>query len=397
MTMASTEPKALLEQKKPAGAAQTPVIVDVARKHGVSPFRQMREMFRLARGPGKLSSQEYYATGAYHPDLTMDQKRQLVGVAGSYALNIAMSPDKLATNRTFIQDKVVYTALLAGLGFATTRTLAVAQQDRLYGDIRSLSGPEEIREFLSDPAIYPLFAKPARATGSFGSALLQGLEDGQLVLGNGRRIAVDTLCAEIAADYPDGYLFQQALTQHSDLSDVAGTAIGTVRVVTVRDGDMPRMLYALWKIPSPTAMSDNFWQDGSMIAPVDAVGRVGRCRIGSGPQARDVDAHPVSGRRFEDVTIPFFDQIPELASRAHAVFPEFGIIGWDIAITPESPVLIEANDNPYHALYQNAFCRGIRNADFMPVFDRVTAASEAMFERRKALYIARQNKKKGKG
>ena len=63
----------------------------------------------------------------------------------------------------------------------------------------------------------------------------------------------------------------------------------------------------------------------------------------------------------------------QLACDAHAVFPEFGICGFDIAITPEGPKVLECNDNPSHMLYQLAAQRGVNNAELVPVWDQVIA------------------------
>ncbi len=393
MTMTDTDSNALVTPPKKASATKAPVIVEIARKHGVSPLRQLKEMVQLNRGAGKLASTEYYAAGLYDPDIPMTQKREYVGVEGSYQLNVMMSPTNLTGARFFVQDKVVYTALLDQLGFRATHTQAVAQAGRLFGNIPALATAEAIKTFLTETAQYPVFAKPARGTGSFGSALLSGVQGDRLVLGNGRQIALDDFCDEILRDYPDGFLFQTALVQHDALTQVAGNAIGTIRVVTVRDTDMPRFLYALWKIPSPKAMSDNFWQDGSMVASIQSDGSLGRCRIGTGLDARLIDEHPVSGAKFADFKVPFFDQIPEFTAKAHALFPEFGVIGWDIAITPEGPTIIEANDNPFHALYQLAFGRGIRNPDFMPAFDAAAGISKQMYARKKELFEKRKKQK----
>lgn len=397
MTMTATDTKALVTPPKTPGAAKTPLIVDVARQTGVSPFRQLKEMVLLTRGKSRLATHEYYSAGLFDPAISMEEKRAYVGVNGSYDLNVFMSPTNLTGARFFVQDKVVYTALLNELGFRATRTQAVAQADRLFGNIPALASPAEIKTFLTSQAEYPIFAKPARGTGSFGSALLSGVEGSDLVLGNGRKVALDDFCTEILQDYPDGFLFQSALVQHQAMTDLAGPAIGTVRVVTVRDTAMPRMLYSLWKIPSPKAMSDNFWQDGSMIASISEDGSLGRCRIGTGLNARLIDEHPVSGQKFSDFKIPFFQDVPDFASRAHALFPEFGVIGWDIAITPEGPTIIEANDNPYHALYQLAFGRGIRNPEYLPVFESTAAISKKMYARKKELFEARKKQKSRKG
>lgn len=379
MSMTATEPQALLAAPPLPDAAPASKIVEVARRYGVSPLRQFREMLLLNRGIGRIMQDEYYSSRLYDPAMTWEQKKAYVGTKGSWTLNKSLSPTVLNGMKTFVANKVMYTALIRQLGFRTTETQAVISTQSRFGNIPGLTTEGEIRDFLTTRAHFPLFGKPQAASGSFGSALLDRIEGEEIVLGDGRRVALDAFCREILAEYGEGYLLQTALAQHKVLDDVTGKAVGTIRIVTVRQETMPEVLYALWKIPSPKAMSDNFWQSGSMIAPVTAEdGIVGTCRIGTGLEARDIDTHPVSGARFEGTRIPFWDEACRMAEEAHALFPEYGVIGWDVAITPEGPALIECNDNPFHMLYQLAYGRGIRNPDFAPVFERVTARSIEM-------------------
>ncbi len=41
--------------------------------------------------------------------------------------------------------------------------------------------------------------------------------------------------------------------------------------------------------------------------------------------------------------LPFWNEAKQMAVAAHALYPQFPSIGWDVAITPEGPVMIEAN------------------------------------------------------
>lgn len=249
-----------------------------------------------------------------------------------------------------------------------------------YGNIPVTGSAAGLQSFLEEAAQYPLFCKPVSASKSVGSVLIERLESGDLIFGNGRRFPIEEFCSEIARDYPMGYLLQSAIRQHPDMSDVIGTAVGTVRIVTVREQTRPGVLYGLWKIPSPDAMSDNFWQDGSILAPIDTgSGRTGQCRTGSDADARDVHTHPVSGRPLTGVEIPYWKDACDAVARAHALFPQFGVIGWDVSITEDGPLIVEANQNPFHSLYQIANLRGIGNPDFQPIFDRTTAKSAELF------------------
>ncbi|WP_336098052.1 sugar-transfer associated ATP-grasp domain-containing protein [Roseovarius sp. CH_XMU1461] len=373
----------LLEKAKKPKSPAAELIVEVAREHKVSPFRQMREMLSLNFGSTKLSFDEYYSNGVYHPDLNSAQKRQFVGEKGSYKLNCRLSPLKMTLRaRSLISDKVLYSALIKSLGFSTTRTQAALSKHRSHGNITTLRSAQDLSAFLRQEARYPLFVKPTVGSGSVGSALITSYDEGrdEIIMANGSQAPVSDFAETVAKDYGSGFLLQDAVAQHPDLSAVIGQAVGTLRIATVfaEDG-APHVLYALWKIPSPDAMSDNYWQSGSMIAELDATtGEIQQCRRGAGPSREEVLTHPVSGRAFRGLKIPHWDKVIEITTQAHQLYPNFGVFGWDIAVTEEGPLIIECNANPHHMLYQLATGRGIYNEDFAPVLDQVIGRSKRL-------------------
>ncbi|MEL6678383.1 MAG: hypothetical protein AAFQ51_06725, partial [Pseudomonadota bacterium] len=99
--------------------------VRVAREHGVHPFKQMIEMIRLRRKPSYLSAHEYFGSDAYRPDLTLEQKRQFVGLKGSQRLNRRLSPPALGKLRAFANEKVLMETALRSFGLKATHTQAV--------------------------------------------------------------------------------------------------------------------------------------------------------------------------------------------------------------------------------------------------------------------------------
>lgn len=356
------------------------LIVDVARKHGISPFRQMFEMLKVRYGRQGVKFHEYYSNQVYHSEHSPAQKRAFVGLRGNRKLNSRLSPEELTgAMREFLTNKVFTDALLSKLGFPTTETQAMISLNASYGNIPALRTVAEIEDFMLQKARYPLFVKPEAGSGSVGSALVENVDraTGELQLLNGTRIALRQFAEEVLRDYASGFVIQSAIQQHPTLSGVTGQAIGTIRVVTVlRDND-PEVLYTLWKIPSPTAMSDNYWQDGSMLAELDRdSGKILQCRRGTGPAQEQVDTHPISGKAFADVQIPHWDQILDITRKCHALFPRHGVLGWDIAVTENGPLIVECNVNPHHTLYQLATGHGILNEEFTPVFDAIADRAE---------------------
>lgn len=367
--------------KKPAAS----VIAQVMQDHGVHPLRQMREIFAMRGGKQKLGSNEYYSLRLYDPAIPMAEKRAFLGQGGINALNTAMNPPVAVPTRCFVGNKLLYTQLLQQLGIATARTQAISSGHLSVGNMPVMRDADSLAAFLRDDATYPIFGKPYFGSLSEGSVRIDGKDGDMLRLANGEARAITEFAAEVMDRYPGGFLFQDALDPHADMARIAGPAIGCVRVLTANDGSGPKPVYAVWKMPAPAAMSDNFWQEGSLLADLDlASGTVKSCTRGTGPAAEALDHHPVSGAALVGASLPHWQDTLDVAVQAHAVFPEFGVCGFDIAVTDEGPKVLECNDNPSHMLYQMGTGRGLQNPDLAPIWERVVARQENAVARMQA-------------
>lgn len=390
-----TQQNALLDGPTQGKAPEAPLIVRVARVHQVSPFRQMRETTSLRFGVRKLQPKEYYDFGLFDPAMPMVEKRQYVGVAGSKALNQRLSPPELVPTGAFVGNKLFYSAFLNQMGLGAPETQAVFSSHGSFGALQVLRDAAGLEAFLRNDAKYPIFGKPLNGSLSVGSIRIDALKGDILQLGNGQTHRLSAFTEEVMSKYSNGYLFQSALQPHAEMKEITGSAIGCVRVVTVNDTGRPRALYALWKIPSATAMSDNFWQSGSMLAAIDiASGEVTKCRLGTGLDTKDVSHHPETNAKIVGRMLPHWDSVLKIAEDAHGLFPEFGVCGYDIAICEDGPRIVECNDTPFHTLYQLASRRGIYNRDFAPVWKATEDRQAKLLAHNKKL-MRKKNSKSG--
>ncbi|WP_309663560.1 sugar-transfer associated ATP-grasp domain-containing protein [Tabrizicola sp.] len=369
---------ALTHKPKSGPKVDVKMIERVARSAGISPLRQFSEIVRLNRRDTHLGAYEYHRFQVYRRDLGWTEKRAFVGDLGSAQLNHRLAPAGLTQMRGFVSDKLAFTGLMAQLGLPTTRIQAAYATGRSFGALRCLRSEADVIRFLTHEARFPLFGKPAQLRQGLGAVRIDHVDGarGMVVLGNGRAIPLRQLAAEIAAHAATGYLFQDVVEQHADLNRMAGgSALATLRIVTVvAQADRPQVLYAAWRLPPPLAMIDDTWQDDSLISLVDtASGRLDTLRRGKGPDTEWLADHPLHREQVVGQTLPFWPAAKALAVAAHGVVPVNGILGWDIAIGPTGPVLIECNENTAHGIFQLAAGRGILNDDFKPVFAEVIA------------------------
>jgi hypothetical protein len=69
-----------------------------------------------------------------------------------------------------------------------------------------------------------------------------------------------------------------------------------------------------------------------------------------------------TGGVIEGRVLPLWQETIAMACRAHAAFAPRVIVGWDIAVTPKGPVLIEGNNAPGIDLLQRAYREPIGNS-----------------------------------
>lgn len=138
-----------------------------------------------------------------------------------------------------------------------------------------------------------------------------------------------------------GRIVQQRITNHPELAPLSRQALCTLRMVTWRlPGGHSQFFRACLRMPAADEIVDNF-TPGGISAAVGADGRLlaGGRRFVEEP----VDRHPGSGTAIRGTAIPFWNEACVLACAAQDRLGLTGAIGWDVAITPDGPLLIEGN------------------------------------------------------
>ncbi|MFJ1590230.1 sugar-transfer associated ATP-grasp domain-containing protein [Kitasatospora albolonga] len=139
------------------------------------------------------------------------------------------------------------------------------------------------------------------------------------------------------------WLVEQHVPQHPDLDVLNPYALNTFRVITLLREGAAEVLYVMLKLGGAESTTDNSAAGGMQIR-VHPDGRLD----GHGYD-RHLNAHTrhgVSLVPFADHRISRMTEVRELAERCARLFPQVPFIGWDIALTPGGPVVIEGNSSP---------------------------------------------------
>lgn len=250
----------------------------------------------------------------------------------------ALAPYAQALARAGLADKAAFAVFCRDAGLAAIPTVRVSAAD----------AAEWERAFAASAGDCA-FVKPATGSGGKGSALLERTGAQAWRLTDAAGVHEGPLADIIRGHRKAGALVMQPLlTNHPELAAWAGATLATFRTITAQgDNGAVQVLSMLAEIPCG---EERPLPKGWCIIPVDP--RTGQlaplddAALSALPPAPRDRAAGLAGR-----VVPQAAALAELACEAHrrmidaAPEPLPPMIGWDVALAEEGPVLVEPNWN----------------------------------------------------
>jgi hypothetical protein len=192
-----------------------------------------------------------------------------------------------------------------------------------------------------------LFVKPRRSRGARGVASYRRTRVFEYLDDAGRAITLAQLFIELVSRSRSQKLIaQRLLHNHPAIADLASEALIVFRLLTCLDEDLrPVLVSAYLRLMAKLEPTWHVQPIQEFIAPIHVeTGALGQI-TGDQPECLSEwsDRHPVTGAMVAGRIVPFWPELTELAIKAHTMVPERVLIGWDIALTAEGPVLLEGN------------------------------------------------------
>lgn len=158
------------------------------------------------------------------------------------------------------------------------------------------------------------------------------------------------------------YLIQRNVIQHKDLSALYCDAVNTIRIVTLKEriDSEPYVFTALLRVGTHISQNVDNWAAGGLAVGIDESGKLKEYGFYKPMYGTKVLRHPDSNIIFKGYQIPYYEEAKKVAIKAHKGLYNIFAIGWDVAITPEGPCIIEGNDN-WEISLQQACDRPLKN------------------------------------
>lgn len=325
---------------------------EIRRRSGKSLTRQVRDQLRLYASAGVLPP--WYYVFSLHDDSCSARARTFLQ---RFETKPFIFPRLKARGGSPLNDKAEFAEYCHAKGIPCVETLML-----IDGAVPHCSLPDR-----------DLFVKHNKGRGGRGAERWDKVAPDSFEAPDGERLSGSALVQRLAAKSRESALVvQPRLVAHAGLNELTTGALPTVRVVTcLNEGNRPEFIGAVFRMAIGGNVTVDNLHAGGIAAAVDLEsGRLSHAtNLGSDARLGWLSHHPDTGAQIEGRTLPLWQEVKELALTAHRLFDDRVVIGWDIAMLNEGPILVEGNGNPDMDIIQRFMTTGLRAQRFGELLD----------------------------
>ena len=162
---------------------------------------------------------------------------------------------------------------------------------------------------------------------------------------------------------------EDLVIQHPEMNQLCAKSVNTMRIITFNDHGKSEVVWICLRVGNGYNDVDNFSSAGMAMKVDMETGRVvGNALNGENQRFTH---HPVTGTQFDGFQIPCFQEAKELVLKASLESDKILVVGWDVAISENGPVVIEGNRRPGLGIVQQV--EGYGRMDIVrDILDRAT-------------------------
>lgn len=299
-------------------------VLPFVKARGRKPLRQIiREMIRY-KYAYNLRPKDYFFLALYM-DYVDGDITQYIPNALVYHFNIMMNGE---LRPPLVEDKSQTSArLLAHQVPSVQEFLSFDPACGFVGTDGAVQGLEQACKAIAD-AGGRAFAKPLAAN-----------------MGRGARIvSADPDELRTIAEADQHMIFQPVVEQHPTLASLNPSSVNTIRINTLRTDDEVESHVATLRVGREGRIVDNAAAGGMCVKIDMATGQLGPfARTKPEISTRKFERHPDTGVAFASIVVPHWQQVLDLVLRGARAMAPLRSLGWDVAVTPKGPVIIETN------------------------------------------------------
>ena len=144
------------------------------------------------------------------------------------------------------------------------------------------------------------------------------------------------------------YVHTKIIEQHKEINKIHDKSVNTLRIISlITSENHPEIISVFMRFGVGDSVIDNASSGGFFVGVnIDEGTLKDTGHYLSQYGGAKIKKHPDSGFIFEGFKVPYFKEACEEVLKGIIVIPN-RFIGWDVAITPNGPIIVEANSNPH--------------------------------------------------
>lgn len=236
-----------------------------------------------------------------------------------------------------LEDKYFFYKILDGQGIQFPRNLYLIDHSGIFN-------LESKRFFSEEEFLQNNFDGFCKLNNGFGGKNIFQVE----VINKGLQLNKSGISVSDFVKFLGGrkFLIQERIVQHDDMNVLNPSCINTMRILTIRTGQTFHLYQVYLRIGINNNYVDNGMSGNIMVGVEKDSGALMEYAFADAVNTADskLDRHPQTMTVFKDFQIPYFEESIEMVKSLHLLFHQFYMIGWDIGITPDGPIVIEGNN-----------------------------------------------------
>lgn len=300
----------------------------------------------------KCKPYHYYRYGFFRKDckLSIEQMKDYVPNFFAYYLYF---PRIYKGYMQLGRDKSLTHTYLAGLGIPHPKVILKFSGGIFYSPDNLPVDQQEAIKMFNQCAAKRIFVKPDSGLGGYGIFVFTKTENGFFTK-TGQEFNEQFVQNEMKSI---SFVIQEGLIQHPEMDKIYKGSVNTFRLVTSVTEGKADLLFALFRMGQKGSEIDNASQGGLYCKIDHETGRLSEYAYSNDRQK--YYNHADSGVVFSETVIPAWEELKNFTLKIALQLKEISVVGWDIAMSENGPVVVEINEGPGVEIVQDLY-GGIR-------------------------------------
>jgi len=295
----------------------------------------------------QFSAKEAFRLGLFNPNLSPGQLSKYISKKN--LLNIQLSINPISCD-PLVRDKGIFYRYCMALGIPIPKLYAIFFRTTAGWSCKGaiLTSRSNWEKFFDNQLPMEFVIKPARGSHGRKVNIFSRNEEGFIDAFGKTYRAADIYDTMLSAHQYDSFIIQERLKNHPELVRLNDVPfLQTVRIITFVDrNNHCQILHAYLKLITGQNVTDNFDDglSGNMEVEASLDDGVLGPAIALAPNGLVIkNNHPKTGLSFDRFQLPLWEPTCKLIKKTAPMFLPLRTIGWDVALTPNGPCILEAN------------------------------------------------------